>query len=211
MTFKYKEQEYEVEIIKKNNINTYIRIKNDHIYITTSYFTTKTIIKNLLEKNRKSIEKMLEKNNQRKERQDKFYLLGIPYKIIITDQKEVIIDKENKIIITKSYEELEKYLKKEYFNLYQEHLIEYYQNFKENIPLPKLKIRKMKTRWGVCNTKNCTITLNLELIHYEINCLDYVIVHELSHLLVPNHSKKFWSIVEKYYPNYKKIRKKLRE
>ena len=68
----------------------------------------------------------------------------------------------------------------------------------------------MKTRWGVCNTKNYNITLNRELIKYDISCLDYVIVHELAHLIEANHSKQFWQIVEKYYPNYKNCRKILR-
>ena len=69
----------------------------------------------------------------------------------------------------------------------------------------------MTTRWGVCNTKTHQITLNLELMHYNIECLNYVIVHELSHLIEGNHSRVFWSIVEKYYPNYKSIRKKMRD
>ena len=81
----------------------------------------------------------------------------------------------------------------------------------DNLPKYKLKIRKMKTRWGVCNTSTHNITLNQELYRYDIKCLDYVIVHELSHLIEANHSKKFWNIVEKYYPNYKAIRKQLRD
>ena len=86
-----------------------------------------------------------------------------------------------------------------------------YQLFEEKIPIPTLKIRKMTSRWGVCNTKTHHITLNLELIHLNIEYLDYVIVHELSHLIEPNHSRAFWNIVSKYYPNYKQIRKEMRE
>lgn len=68
----------------------------------------------------------------------------------------------------------------------------------------------MTSRWGVCNLKNKNITLNLELSKYEMEALDYVIVHELSHFIYPDHSKKFWSLVAKYYPEYKDIRKRLR-
>ena len=82
--------------------------------------------------------------------------------------------------------------------------------FEESILLPNLKIRKMKTRWGVCNIKTNNITLNFYLSRYNIECLDYVIIHELAHLLEANHSKKFWNIVSKYCSNYKDIRKKLR-
>ena len=59
-----------------------------------------------------------------------------------------------------------------------------------------LTIRKMKTRWGVCNYKTKRVTLNFNLIKKDIKYLDYVIVHELSHLLYPNHSKNFWKYVK---------------
>ena len=94
--------------------------------------------------------------------------------------------------------------------IYSNHLNIWYNKFEEKIPIPNLKIRKMKTRWGVCNTKNHNVTLNYYLYKYDLECLDYVIVHELSHFLEGNHSKNFWKIVEKYYPNYKEVRKKLR-
>ena len=58
--------------------------------------------------------------------------------------------------------------------------------------------------------KHVNVTLNYHLIKYDICCLDYVIVHELSHFIHPNHSKEFWTQVAKYYPNYKKVRKYLK-
>ena len=68
----------------------------------------------------------------------------------------------------------------------------------------------MKTRWGVCNVKTKRVTLNLELIKKDIKYLDYVIAHELSHLVYPNHSKNFWALVERVIPNYKILRKEMR-
>ena len=82
--------------------------------------------------------------------------------------------------------------------------------FIDEIPYPKLKIRTMKTRWGVCNRKDNSVTLNLELIKKDIKYLDYVIVHELSHFVYFDHSKNFWLEVCKYSPNYKELRKELR-
>ncbi len=67
----------------------------------------------------------------------------------------------------------------------------------------------MKTRWGVCNRASNTVTLNTNLIKYDISKLDYVIIHELSHFIHFNHSKAFWLTVSKYCPNYKIIRKEL--
>ena len=95
--------------------------------------------------------------------------------------------------------------------LFKNRLDYIYNIYKENIPYPSLRIRKMKTRWGVCNTKLKVVTLNSELIRYDLEKLDYVIIHELAHLIHHNHSKQFWLLVEKYCPNYKKIRKELRD
>ena len=69
----------------------------------------------------------------------------------------------------------------------------------------------MTSRWGVCNTKLRIITLNLELIKRDTKYLDYVIVHELSHLIYPNHSKDFWSLVEENISDYKKYRREMKE
>ena len=106
---------------------------------------------------------------------------------------------------------LEKYLDNKIKEVFSEHLKYYYDNYLEDIPKPNLKIRKMSTRWGVCNLRNKNVTLNYYLYKYDIECLDYVIVHELSHFIYPDHSKLFWNQVSKYCKNYKELRKKLKE
>ena len=200
--------EYEVIIEKKNNKNTYIRIRDNKIYITTNYFVSKSYIKNLLDKNYDVIKKMIEKNNQRLERSNKFYYLNKEYDIIFVNYCDIEIN-DNKIFV-KSEDYLNKWLKKNTEIIFKERLDYIYNLFEENIPYPKLKIRKMKTRWGVCN-KNNSITLNSELIKYGYEQIDYVIIHELSHFIHFDHSKNFWLQVSKYCPNYKEIRKSLKE
>jgi hypothetical protein len=209
MVFTYKNKNYDIEIIRKNNKNTYIRIKNGKVYITTNYFTSSKNIKKLLTNNVKSISKMIDKYEQKEQEKKLFFLFGKKYDIVYDDNLKNINIINNKIYI-KNSQKLNNYLKNYIKDVYSNHLKYWYNLFEEDIPIPNLKIRKMKTRWGVCNTKNYNITLNLELYRYDIECLDYVIVHELSHFLEPNHSKKFWQVVSKYYPNYKEIRKKLR-
>ena len=208
MTFKYNDDIYDVFIVRKNNKNTYIRIKDDNIYVTTNYFVTNREISKLLSKNQQSIFRMLDLNNKKKERENVFSLFGKPYDIIYDGNVKLDVY-EDKIYVKdeKVFNRwLDSYIKKVYTN----HLHYWHSKFIENIPDVNLKIRKMKTRWGVCNTKTYNITLNYELYRYDVKCLDYVIVHELSHLLEPNHSKKFWAVVEKYYPNYKEVRKILK-
>jgi len=67
---------------------------------------------------------------------------------------------------------------------------------------PKIAIRTMKTRWGSCNTKN-KITLNQELIKTPTRCIDYVIMHELCHLIHRNHDHQFYSLLSKLMPDWK--------
>ena len=85
-----------------------------------------------------------------------------------------------------------------------------YNLFKQyNINKPTLKFRKMKSRWGSCNYVKYIITLNTSLIYCTKEQIDYVIVHEFSHLTVPNHSKDFYNIVSRFCPEYKRIRKEM--
>lgn len=69
-------------------------------------------------------------------------------------------------------------------------------------------IRKMKYRWGSC-TKSGKIILNLELIKAPKDCIEYVVVHELCHLIEHNHGSRFWKLVEKAMPEYLAVRHKL--
>ena len=202
--------EYEVVIIKKNNKNTYIRVKEDlKIYVTTNYFVTNSMIKKLLDDNYSYLSKNIKRQSIKQKKNELFYYLGEVYDIIIYDTKKIeIID--NRIYV-KDEATLNRWLKKEIKRIYSERLVFLYNEFEENIPYPNLKIRKMTTRWGVCNKKTKTITLNSELIKYSIDKLDYVIIHELSHFIQFNHSKEFWLLVSKYCPRYKEIRKQLRD
>ena len=210
MVFRYKDVDYDVVIVKKNNKNTYVRVKDGCIYITTSYFASKFGIKMLLFKNRATIEKLIDKAILKKVVDDRFSLFGKYYDICYVDDKRFVIDDNKGIIYVKDDKVLGLEIRNIAKDVFYEHLMECYDKFVEDIPRPNLKIRTMKTRWGVCNTKSYNITLNLELVHYDFECLDYVIIHELSHLLEGNHSLRFWNIVARYCPNYKEIRKKLR-
>ena len=209
MVFSYNNKEYEVKIIRKSNKNTYIRVRDDIIFVTTNYFSSDRSIRKLLDNNYNSIGKMVDKCLKRNKSKDLFLLFGKSYDIIYGDFEDVILS--DTCIKVSNDKVLFKWLDEYIYSIYYEHLMNWYSKYEESIPLPNLKIRKMKTRWGVCNIKNNNITLNYYLFRYDIECLDYVIVHELSHFLEFNHSKKFWKIVEKYCSNYKEIRKKLRD
>lgn len=198
--------DYPIEIIRKNNKNTYLRVKNNTITITTNYFTSINRIEKLIQENVKFINNALEKSISKKE-DNSFKLFGKKYDIVYGLPNTEI---DNNKIYSKDLKTFDKFLSKYIYSIYEERLNYWYNVFEEKIPVPNLKIRKMTSRWGVCNIKNNNITLNLELSKYDIVALDYVIVHELSHFIHPNHSKDFWQLVAKYYPDYKEVRKYLK-
>ena len=201
---------YPIIKIKKNNKHTYIKVKDGSIYITTNYFTSDKVINKLLIDNKESIDKMIYKHVKREKKDLDFYYLGNKYDIIILPSKNNVEIIDNKIY-TKNNQMLNTWLKNQIQQIFKNRLDYNIKLFEEDIIYPSLKIRTMTTRWAVCNNKNKTITLNSKLIRFEIDYLDYVIIHELSHLVHPNHSNNFWNLVSKYCPNYKKIRQKLKE
>lgn len=72
-------------------------------------------------------------------------------------------------------------------------------------------IKSMKTRWGSCNPTAKRIWLNLRLIHKPMICLEYVIVHELVHLLEPSHNQRFHGLMSQFMPDWKNIKKQLNQ
>lgn len=211
MLFTYDDKDYEIKIIKKMSTkNTYIRVKKDlKIYVTTNYFTKDKEIKKLLNNNYSSIVKMIKQQQIKNESNEGFNYLGKKYDIIYVNYCDISLG-EDKVFLNKNLD-LDKWYKKQAKAIFKERLDYIYNNYTENIPYPSLRIRKMTTRWGVCNTKTKVITLNLELVKRDLKYLDYVIVHELSHLIEANHSSRFWALVEKNYPNYKAIRRKMKD
>ena len=206
MVFNYNGKDYDVIVTKKRTTkNLYIKVKEDlKIYITCNILTSDSKIKKIIDSNRKSIEKMIDRTTMLEDKKNDFYYLGKRYDIVYTNIEEIRFG-DNKVFLNKNID-IDKWFKKEALKLFSSHLETCYKNFTRSIPEPSLRIRKMKTRWGVCNTKTHVITLNLELITKDINCLDYVIYHELSHLVEANHSKRFWMIVEENFKDYKKYR-----
>lgn len=74
---------------------------------------------------------------------------------------------------------------------------------------PKILVRKMKTLWGSCTPSKDKITLNEYLLKADIRCIQYVILHELTHLLYPNHSNEFYDFLTIHMPDWKERKKQL--
>ena len=168
--------EYNVIITEKNNKNLYIRVKEGNICVTCNYLTTKSKIKNILDLNQKSLRKMIDSVKNKEKKEKGFFYLGKCYDIIFKDDiKDVMVC--DSVIYSKNLKALNKWYKDEVIRIFDERYVYIFNKFKESITSPILKIRNMKTRWGVYNRKNHTITLNSKLIEFDVSKIDYVIIH----------------------------------
>ena len=198
-----------LEIEKKKNKNIYFRFKdNNTLYVTCNRLISTKEVLRLIKENEKSLLKMYEKYQVKVENNQGFNYLGETYTVVYDeDVKNVTI--EDNMLYVKNEKVLDKWLKNECERIFTERIKLILNKFND-IPPFSLKIRKMKTRWGVNNVTKRIIILNSELIKKDITLIDYVIIHELCHFYEANHSNRFWREVEKRYPYYKLARKRLR-
>ncbi len=194
---------------KKKIKNIYFRIDDDlNLAINLNKNITQKDINKIIKENEQAILKMYLKAKKVYDIKKEYYLyLGSRYKIVFDENKKYV-ELYNDYVITPSIDVLNKFTTKKCREVLEERV----KNIKimfEDLPEFTLRIRKMKTRWGVCNFTKKIITLNSELITKDISLIDYVIIHELCHFKHQNHSSLFWQEVEKYYPYYKKARKML--
>jgi predicted metal-dependent hydrolase len=113
------------------------------------------------------------------------------------------LSKEQKIkLLEKFYRQnLEKILQK--FTKKWQEILQIEANF--------VGIKKMRTRYGSCNARKKNIWISLNLIHYPIGCIEYVLLHEFLHFFEQNHGKKFYALMNKFMPNWQYHQKNLRQ
>ncbi|KTD15009.1 M48 family metallopeptidase [Legionella israelensis] len=142
---------------------------------------------------------------------ESFYILGKRYRLLILSRAEQAEIKTKK-------DELCIYINAQTTEQQKQSLLDQWCKLHMTEKLPELiekwsiiigvkakewRIRKMKTRWGSCNVRAKRICLNLRLIHTPSLCMEYVLVHELVHLLEPSHNKRFYALMNKFMPEWK--------
>lgn len=209
------------------NIN--IRIKPDgRILVSANKRVPLTYIENLIREKQEYISGVLKRFEERQKQVlpplpakykdgDKIRFLG-EYRIIkviegspetvILDGQEIYIRVKNKDDEKRKEGLVNKWLKEQQENIFTQICTETHRMFeKYGVKYPVIKIRKMKSRWGSCQWQKGIITLNSRLIETPRICIEYVVLHEFAHFIHPNHSKKFYELVESLMPDYK-VRKK---
>ena len=202
MTYELDGQVYEVEIIYKRIRNIHFRFENEKYLISCPKRTPVSMIKSGLDKYAKKLRDRSAKTQAFGD--DYIYLFG--QKIPVTYPGSVYLDSETKI----TFKDQDDFIKKirKYFLMYMHGRTLFYEE-RMKAPHYLVKVRQMKSRYGSNNRYAKTITYSLTLIHYSLEIIDSVIVHELAHCFVYNHSDNFYRIVYNYCPRYDEFRKKL--
>ncbi|WP_031542290.1 SprT family zinc-dependent metalloprotease [Mesoplasma photuris] len=201
-----------------NQKNIILRVREGKILVSAPINVNDWEIEQLIYKN---ISKITSVQNNYEVRQ-KYDLFGMnPWVKIFDNDVNIFIHDENihskkdiDGIHMKNYKDLNIQLDKMYNFLAKE-----YKNwfiYRSNqwasimgVNFKNLTVKEMNLKWGVCYPSQEKIIFNTKLLHFRIEIIDYVIVHELAHLKFANHSKDFWWTVEKYLPNYRELQKEL--
>ena len=85
----------------------------------------------------------------------------------------------------------------------------YPQVKKYGVAFPEIQLREMVSRWGSCSPKKGFMTFNTALIAMPVSCIEYVVTHEFTHFLYPNHSKKFYQQLATFMPDWEERKKRL--
>ena len=176
----------------KNIKHCYLRIlKADLIQIRANKYFTIFDAKDLINRKKEWIESSIQKMSEKSLNDDEFLLLG-----------------ETKNYNDYNIKNIDKFYRAEIEKILPQKVEEYSK--KMNLFPTSISYRKNKRTWGSCNYKN-GLNFNILLMKFPIEVMEYVIIHELSHIKHKNHSKDFWNLVAFYCPNYKEVEKSFKK
>lgn len=144
----------------------------------------------------------------------RFLIYGNKYRVVLADVKRIETGNNFEIFVPKKYEsdKVLKNLKAWYKKLAKQVLGERLAYIEQKIKLKSslFKIGDSKGRWGSCSSSG-VICLNWRVVMLPPKIIDYVIVHELCHLVELNHSKNFWKLVGTFLPDYAKLKQEIKD
>ena len=207
---------------RKNVKNINLRIKADQsIYMSANNCVSDDVIEDFLKEKADYILKALDHYAEiaKYAPSPKQYIDGESFKILGHDHRlKVVQGKRNTVESDESYitltvkdpsnVELKKKTMDKWLNNYCKEVLlavceSIYPKFqKYDIEFPKLRFRNMVSRWGSCQAKRKIITFNFLLIEAPLSCIEYVVTHEFTHFLQPNHSKKFYNQLAMFMPDW---------
>lgn len=148
---------------------------------------------------------------------EKISLFGKEYHLYFAEERISSI-RENDILILSVRDQndteqkrkaLKTYAETELRTLLDSLCADIYPLFEKATPMPEIKLRLMRARWGSCTPKKAMLTFNTNLAFYPVSCIEYVVMHEFTHFLHANHSQAFYHALAEKMPDWKERRIKL--
>ena len=203
--------------------NIYLKVeKNADVVVSAPPRTPNYIIRKLVQENIDEIK--LRRTNLLKNGHtvknyvtgEKHYIFGkeLTLEVRLGDKNKVTISNDKLILSVKDKnQDREQIVTRELRKVVYNKCLEFLNKYEKlmNVHAEQLRIKKMRTRWGTCNIEAKRIWINYELVKYPVECLEHTIVHELTHLLETNHTPRFYTLLGKYYPNYRENDKLIKE
>jgi hypothetical protein len=192
------------------------------VIVTAPPLIPQFLIEQFLKQQAPWIAKNLAKVNRNrvKLKKDQLFLFGKQYQLLIEENPKqkigIRIEGEqlilNQLEKTKNQKRIDTKIERFLKNTATKYLSQKTKILAEQmgISYQRIGIRQQKSRWGSCSSQG-NLNFNWRLVHYPSEIIDYVIIHELAHRKELNHSKKFWQIVAKYDPDYKKHKAQLKK
>ena len=203
-TYVYNGEEFKVEITRKRMKNIRYRLVEDTFQISAPYLASNGSINRGLDK---FAVRLIKDRKPSSVGDDYIYIFG--YKCNFNKNGGIITFNNGQKLKYSSYEDFEKRMKKLYLPIVTSR-VRYFENLM-NLKPHNVRVRKMTSRYGSNSKHTRTVSFALKLYSYSIDILDAIVVHELAHSVVFNHSKAFYDVVYKYCPNYEYLHKKLRK
>ena len=203
--------------------NIYLKVeKNADVVVSAPPRTPNYIIKKLVQENIDEIK--LRRTNILKNGHtvknyvtgEKHYVFGkeLTLEVRLGDKNKVTLSNDKLYLSVKDkYQDREQIVTRELRKVVYNKCLEFLNKYEKlmNVHVEQLRIKKMKTCWGTCNIEAKRIWINYELVKYPVECLEHTIVHELTHLLETNHTPRFYTLLGKYYRNYRENDKLITE
>lgn len=201
-------------------MHLYVKPPNGHVTVSVPLTMSDIVIERFVRTKTAWIKKQIDEfNNQPRQSErehvsgETLYLWGKQYYLQTEyGNKNSVLLSGNKVIMTtrgqSATEQRESAMRKWYRELLKAEITRLLPKWETvtGLKASGWQTKYMTTRWGTCNTKTGKIWLNLQLVKKTQECLEYVILHELLHLVEKNHNERFISLMDKYMPMWREIR-----
>lgn len=227
---RYKGRTITFSLERKNVKNINLRVKSDStVVVSANRAVDYKHVEQFVLAKAPWVIKNLERFDEKQKVESSFHFitgeiiayLGRQYELKVIQavkNEEVFLDHDKLFIFVKDEDDyvrkeklVNSWLKDEAFRLFHDSMEKIYPLVAaQGIAKPSITIRKMRTRWGSCSINRQKITLNSELVKVPVECIDYVVLHELAHFRHCKHDKMFYNFISELMPDWKERRKVLK-